>query len=128
MRACRTGGTGPVRQAADDGRTPSGWHSESGLPPRAVRTQTSEVTDTSTRPARPVRPTTPWERRTRSSTVAELLLGLSFFVTVGFAGYGAATGHTSAVAQLGAVVFLVTLTVVVVRWFVAVDLEDVEAR
>ncbi|MCJ1715696.1 hypothetical protein ACLBWP_09970 [Microbacterium sp. M1A1_1b] len=86
------------------------------------------MTDTSTRPARPVRPTTPWERRTRSSTVAELLLGLSFFVTVGFAGYGAATGHTSAVAQLGAVVFLVTLTVVVVRWFVAVDLEDVEAR
>ncbi|WIB60822.1 hypothetical protein DEJ13_03035 [Curtobacterium sp. MCLR17_007] len=86
------------------------------------------MTDTSTRPARSARPTTPWERRTRSSTVAELLLGLSFFVTVGFAGLGAATGHTSAVAQLGAVVFLVTLTVVVVRWFVAVDLEDVEAR
>lgn len=83
------------------------------------------MTDTSTRPARPV---STWQRRTRTSTIAELLLGLSFFVTVGFAGYGAASGHTSGVAQFGAVVFLVTLTVVVVQWFVAVDLEDVEAR
>lgn len=107
---------------------PTGCHPESGLPRTTARAHTSDVTDTSTRPARPARPTNPWERRTRVSAFGELLLGLSFFVTVGFAGYGAATGHTSAVAQFGAVVFLVTLTVVVVRWFVAVDLEDAEAR
>jgi hypothetical protein len=50
-------------------------------------------------------------------TAAELLLGLTFLVTVGFGGFGAATGHVSLVAQLGAIAFLTTLTCVLVSWF-----------
>ena len=83
------------------------------------------MTDTSTRI---VRSTPTWRRPSLATTAAELLLGLSFIVTVVFAGYGAATGQTSGVAQLGAVVFLVTLTVVLVNWFTAVEVEDAEAR
>lgn len=83
------------------------------------------MTDTSTLL---VRPTTSWQHRSLASTAAELLLGLSFVVTVAFAGWGAATGHTSPVAQLGAVVFLVTLTVVLVNWFTQLEVEDAEGR
>jgi hypothetical protein len=49
-------------------------------------------------------------------------------VTVASAGWGAATGQTSPVAQLGAVVFLVTLTVVLVNWFTQLEVEDAEGR
>ena len=83
------------------------------------------MTDT---PTLLVRPTTTWQHRSLASTAAELLLGLSFIVTTAFAGWGAATGHTSPVAQLGAVVFVVTLTVVLVNWFTQVEVEDAEAR
>ncbi|WP_146243287.1 hypothetical protein [Curtobacterium sp. MCBD17_021] len=54
-------------------------------------------------------------------TAVELLLGLSFLVTVSSAGYGAATGQMSVVAQVGAVVFLVTLTCALVSWFRTAD-------
>ena len=83
------------------------------------------MTDT---PTLLVRPTTTSQHRSLASTAAELLLGLSFIVTMAFAGWGAATGHTSPVAQLGAVVFVVTLTVVLVNWFTQVEVEDAEAR
>ncbi|MFJ3384297.1 MULTISPECIES: hypothetical protein [unclassified Curtobacterium] len=82
------------------------------------------MTDTSTRPARPA---TTWDRHSPVRTGAELLLGLSFFVTVGFAGYGAATGHTSLVAQLGAIAFLTTLTCVLVAWFSGAGAPDEDA-
>jgi uncharacterized membrane protein YcjF (UPF0283 family) len=54
-------------------------------------------------------------------TAAELLLGLSFFVTVAAGWYGAAVEQASIVTPVAAVVFLVTLTCVVVSWFREVD-------
>lgn len=72
------------------------------------------MTDTTTSPARPA---TTWEQHSPVRTAAELLLGLSFFVTMAFGGYGAATAHTSIVAGLSAIVFLTTLTCVLVSWF-----------
>lgn len=62
-------------------------------------------------PAGPDRPSTPVR------TAVELLLGLSFLVTVSAAGYGAAAGHVSVVAQVAAIVFLVTATCALVSWF-----------
>ena len=56
----------------------------------------------------------------------ELLLGLSFLVAVSFGGYGAAVGQPSVVAQLGALVFLVTLTCALVSWFRPADRERSE--
>ena len=87
--------------------------------------QTSCVTDTIDRP---LSVPTEWPHRSSVRTYAELLLGLSFTAAVAFGGYSAATGRMAVAAQGAAIVFLVTLTVVVVQWFVAVDLEDVEAR
>jgi hypothetical protein len=57
-------------------------------------------------------------------TAAELLLGLSFLVTSIAGGYGILVGGTPVIAQVGAVVFLVTLTCVLVSWFRALDAED----
>ncbi|PYY33183.1 MULTISPECIES: hypothetical protein [unclassified Curtobacterium] len=59
-------------------------------------------------------------------TSVELLLGLSFLVAVSFGGYGAAVGQVSVVAQLGALVFLVTLTCALVSWFRPADREPSE--
>ncbi|GAA1491901.1 hypothetical protein [Curtobacterium herbarum] len=56
-------------------------------------------------------------------TSVELLLGLSFLVVVSFGGAGAAAGHVSVVAEVAAVVFLVTLTCAVVSWFRPADRE-----
>lgn len=83
--------------------------------------QTSGVTDTSTRPARAA--ATRWDR-SALQTAAELLLGLSFAATMAFGGYAAATGHLAVFAQGAGVVFLVTLTCVLVSWFRAVERED----
>lgn len=82
---------------------------------------TRGVTDTTSRPARPV---TEWPTRTSVRTYAELLLGLSFAAAVAFGGYSAATGHMAIAAQGAAVVFLVTLTCVLVSWFRQVDAEE----
>lgn len=80
------------------------------------------MTDTSTRPARDT--ATPWERHSPLQTFAELSLGLSFAATVAFGGYTAATGQLAVVSQVAGVLFLVTLTCVVVSWFRAVERED----
>jgi len=68
------------------------------------------VTDTSTRPARAA--ATRWDRPALQ-TFAELLLGLSFV-----------TGQLAVVSQGAAVVFLVTLTLVLVSWFRGVEREE----
>lgn len=102
-------------------RAPGGWHPESGLLPIDARPQTSGVTDTSTRPARAA--ATRWDR-SALQTAAELLLGLSFAATMAFAGYAAATGQMAVFAQGAGVVFLVTLTCVLVSWFRAVEREE----
>jgi len=80
------------------------------------------VTDTSTRPARDS--ATRWERTSPLQTLAELLLGLSFAATTAFGGYAAATGHLAVLAQAAGIVFLVTLTCVLVAWFRAVEREE----
>ncbi len=102
-------------------RAPGGWHPESGLLPTATTSQTSGVTDTSTRPARAA--ATRWDR-SALQTSAELLLGLSFAATMAFGGYAAATGHLAVFAQGAGIVFLVTLTCVLVSWFRAVEREE----
>jgi hypothetical protein len=84
------------------------------------------VTDTSTR--RPAHDTASrWERHSPLQTAAELSLGLSFTATVAFGGYSAATGHLAVVSQVAGVVFLLTLTCVLVSWFRAVEREDAPA-
>jgi len=83
------------------------------------------VTDTTTRPARPA---TQWPTRTSVRTYAELLLGLSFTAAVACGGYAAATGHMAVAAQGAGIVFLVTLTCVLVSWFRAVELEESGSR
>lgn len=102
-------------------RAPGGWHPESGLLPIVATPQTSGVTDTSTRPARAA--ATRWDR-SALQTSAELLLGLSFAATMAFGGYAAATGQMAVFAQGAGVVFLVTLTCVLVSWFRAVEREE----
>lgn len=87
--------------------------------------QTSCVTDIIDRPARTA---TEWPHRTSVRTYAELLLGLSFTAAVAFGGYSAVTGHMAIAAQGAAVVFLVTLTCVVVSWFREVDAEESGSR
>ncbi|TCL79143.1 MULTISPECIES: hypothetical protein [unclassified Curtobacterium] len=79
------------------------------------------MTDTSTRPARAA--ATRWDR-SALQTSAELLLGLSFAATTAFGGYAAATGHLAVFAQGAGIVFLVTLTCVLVSWFRAVEREE----
>lgn len=102
-------------------RAPGGWHPESGLPREAQAPQTSGVTDTSTRS---VRPDTRWERHSSTQTLAELLLGLSFITAVAAGGYSAATGQLTVLSQGAGIVFLVTLTCVLVSWFRSVERED----
>ena len=80
------------------------------------------MTDTSTRHARAT--ATRWERHSPLQTFAELSLGLSFTATVAFGGYTAATGQLAVVSQIAGVLFLLTLTCVVVSWFRAVERED----
>lgn len=80
------------------------------------------MTDTSTRPARDT--ATRWERHSSLQTFAELLLGLSFTATVAFGGYAAVTGRMAVLSQGAGVVFLVTLTCVLVSWFRAVEREE----
>lgn len=109
------------------GRHPGGWHPESGLPLGPRGPQTSLVTTTSTRPARPSAPAQ-WQYRSSVRTAAELLLGLSFTAAVAFGGYSAVTGRMGLFAQGAAIVFLVTLTCVLVSWFRAVELEDTADR
>ncbi len=87
--------------------------------------QTSGVTDTTTRTPRT---TTDWPHRTSVRTFAELLLGLSFTAAVAFGGYSAVTGHMALAAQGAAVVFLVTLTCVLVSWFRQVEAEESGSR
>jgi len=84
------------------------------------------VTDTSTRPARDT--ATRWERHSTLQTFAELLLGLSFTAAVAFGGYAAVTGRMTVLSQGAGVVFLVTLTCVLVSWFRAVEREEREER
>ncbi|ROP74680.1 hypothetical protein [Curtobacterium sp. PhB115] len=79
------------------------------------------MTDTSTRPARAA--ATRWERSSLQ-TAAELLLGLSFTAAVAFGGYAAVTGQMTVVSQGAGIVFLVTLTCVLVSWFRAVEREE----
>ena len=89
--------------------------------------QTSRVTHASISAptAAAVRPRTgSW---TSVRTAAELLLGLSFFVTVASGWYGAAVEQASVVTPVAAVVFLVTLTCVLVSWFREVD-QDSDGR
>lgn len=81
------------------------------------------MTDTSTRPARPISTST-WQHGTPVRTAVELLLGLSFAATVAFGGYAALTGHAAVLAQASALVFLVTLTCVLVTWFRSVEPAD----
>jgi len=76
--------------------------------------QTAVVTDTTTRPAHA---TAEWQHRGPLRLAVELLLGLSFVAVVAFGGYAASTGRLAVVAQLAAVVFLVTLMCVLVSWF-----------
>lgn len=76
------------------------------------------MTDTSTRPAAPA---TRWDRHSSLQTSAELLLGLSFTATVAFGGYAAVTGRMTVLSQVAGIVFLVTLTCVLVSWFRAVE-------
>jgi len=83
------------------------------------------VTDTSTRPARDT--ATRWERHSSLQTFAELLLGLSFTAAVAFGGYAAVTGRMTVLSQVAGVVFLVTLTCVLVSWFRAVEREEAPA-
>lgn len=110
----------------DRGRAPGGCHPESGLPPTLRPDETSGVTDTSTRPARAT--TTRWDRHSPLQTFAELSLGLSFTATVAFGGYAAATGQLAVVSQVAGVLFLVTLTCVVVSWFRAVERDEHPGR
>ncbi|WIB16119.1 hypothetical protein DEJ34_03010 [Curtobacterium sp. MCPF17_050] len=60
-------------------------------------------------------------------TAAELLLGLSFFVTVASGWDGAAVGQATVVTPVAAVVFLVTVTCVLVSWFRELD-QDSDGR
>jgi tetrahydromethanopterin S-methyltransferase subunit E len=83
------------------------------------------VTDTSTRPARAA--ATRWDRPALQ-TFGELLLGLSFVAAVAFGGYASVTGQLAVVSQGAAVVFLVTLTLVLVSWFRAVEREERSER
>ena len=84
------------------------------------------MTDTSTRPARDT--ATRWERHSTLQTFAELLLGLSFTAAVAFGGYAAVTGRMTVLSQGAGIVFLVTLTCVLVSWFRAVEREEREER
>ncbi|EYT63045.1 hypothetical protein H489_0112025 [Curtobacterium flaccumfaciens UCD-AKU] len=79
------------------------------------------MTDTSTRPARAA--ATRWDRPALQ-TFAELLLGLSFVTAVAFGGYASVTGQLAVVSQGAAVVFVVTLTLVLVSWFRGVEREE----
>ncbi|WIB78168.1 hypothetical protein DEJ28_03430 [Curtobacterium sp. MCPF17_002] len=83
------------------------------------------MTDTTTSPARAT--TTRWERHSPLQTFAELLLGLSFTAAVAFGGYGVVTGQLTVLSQVAGIVFLVTLTCVLVSWFRAVEREDTPA-
>jgi hypothetical protein len=60
-------------------------------------------------------------------TAAELFLGLSFLVTSLAGGYGILVGGTPVIAQVGAVVFLVTLTCVLVSWFRELDADGADS-
>jgi hypothetical protein len=80
------------------------------------------VTDTSMRPAHAT--ASRWERHSSLQTFAELLLGLSFTAAVAFGGYAAVTGRMTVLSQGAGVVFLVTLTCVLVSWFRAVEREE----
>ncbi|MFJ7288143.1 hypothetical protein ACIQUC_07500 [Curtobacterium sp. NPDC098951] len=83
------------------------------------------MTDTSTRSAHAT--ASRWERHSSLQTFAELLLGLSFTAAVAFGGYAAVTGRMTVLSQGAGVVFLVTLTCVLVSWFRAVEREDAPA-
>jgi hypothetical protein len=52
-------------------------------------------------------------------TGAELTLGLSFFATMAFAALGAAEQHVSILAEISGLVFVCSLTCVLVNWFAA---------
>ncbi|MBA8989841.1 hypothetical protein FHW23_001073 [Curtobacterium pusillum] len=80
------------------------------------------MTDTSTRSARDT--AAPWERHSSLQTFAELLLGLSFTAAVAFGGYAAVTGRMTVLSQGAGIVFLVTLTCVLVSWFRAVEHDE----
>lgn len=60
-----------------------------------------------------------WAGMTWLRAGTELLLGLSFLVTVGFGFAGVVAGETSIVAQLSAIVFVCSLAAVLVNWFTA---------
>jgi len=83
------------------------------------------VTDTSMRPAHAT--ASRWERHSSLQTFAELLLGLSFTAAVALGGYAAVTGRMTVLSQGAGVVFLVTLTCVLVSWFRAVEREEAPA-
>ncbi|MGN8051016.1 hypothetical protein ACTJKO_15155 [Curtobacterium sp. 22159] len=83
------------------------------------------MTDTSARPA--PADTARWEGRSTLRTVAELLLGLSFTVAVAFGGYAASTGRMVVVSQAAGIVFVITLTCVLVSWFRTVERADTTA-
>lgn len=79
------------------------------------------MTDTSTRPDRET--ASRWEWHSPLQTLAELLLGSSFTAAVACGGYAATTGHLIVLSQGAGIVFLVTLTCVLVSWFRAVEHE-----
>ncbi|WIE65474.1 hypothetical protein DEI99_002770 [Curtobacterium sp. MCLR17_036] len=80
------------------------------------------MTDTSTSPARA--DAARWEH-SALRTVVELSLGLTFTAAVAFGGYAAASGgQLRVVSQVAGVLFLITLTCVVVSWFRAVERDE----
>lgn len=54
-------------------------------------------------------------------TAAELLLGVSFIVTVVFAAIAFVSHHSSVVAEVGAVAFVCSLVAVLLDWTTAPD-------
>lgn len=84
------------------------------------------MTDTSTSPARA--DAARWEH-SALRTVVELSLGLTFTAAVAFGGYAAASGgQLRVVSQVAGVLFLVTLTCVLVSWFRAVERDERDER
>lgn len=67
------------------------------------------------------RATTEWSGMTYIHTGAELLLGISFIVTVVFAALGVVEHHRSIVAEVAAIAFICSLAAVLLDWVTATD-------
>jgi hypothetical protein len=85
--------------------------------PRAPTATLVDVTDQQLHPVRPTSTASATRPAPLFRSGVELLLGLSFFATMAFAGMGAAAHRTSVLAEVSGAVFVVSLMVAAVQWF-----------